>query len=448
MRTIVHFWPDLNPWIAALPDTRFQPFVEYKSHFLVWWGISLFLFKLGFRRQLDFDLCAVGTRVLENMNRVAGTDQESRPVHNTLRHYLGHLGWRPLSLLRTRMIRRLLRMKVLAQWRLLGSDYVVAIDATGWLGFSEPHCPYCLQQTRGKQTSYLHMVLEGKLVTSSGLALSIATEFIENSDVGPSLSTNPEQRKQDCELKAMSRLLPALRADFPQTRFCLTSDSLYGCATAIRLAQDYHCHYLFVFKPGRTPALWREFKALQELSPENSLHVQLPSGVTQSFRWVHHLEHSDEHHHTYLLNALQCTETKPNGDVTTFAWITNLPLTPNTVQEIAARGGRTRSNIENQGFNIQKNSDLNLEHPYSSRVEIMKAFYLLLQIAHLILQLLEHGSPLRLLAQSFRKTPIQLFGSLKNIARRLLESFRNHRIPDSAFDLHAAASIQIRLNSS
>ena len=415
---------------------------------MTWWGLSLFLFKLGGRRQLDFDLSPEGTWVLENINRMAGTDQESLPVHNTLRHYLGHLGWRPVAGLRTRMIRRLLRMKVLAQFRLLRTYYVVAIDATGWLKFSKPHCLQCLRQTHGEQTSYRHMVLEGKLVTSSGLALSIATEFIENTDLLESTSSSAEERKQDCELKAMSRLLPALRADFPQTRFCLTSDSLYGCATAIRLAQRYRCSYIFVFKPGRTPALWQEFKTLQELCPENSLRVQLPDGLTQSFRWVHDLEHTDDQNRTYRLNALECTETQPDGEVATFAWMTNLPVDASRVREIAARGGRARSKIENQGFNIQKNSDLNLEHAYSTRPEIMKAFYYLLQIAHLILQLLEHGSLLRRLAESFRKTPAQLFGSLKNIARRLLECFRNYRIPDLAYDLSAAASIQIRLNSS
>ena len=40
-----------------------------------------------------------------------------------------------------------------------------------------------------------------------------------------------------------------------------------------------------------------------------------------------------------------------------------------------------------------------------------------------------------------------LFGSLKNIARRVTDAFRNRHIPDEAFDPDVAASIQIRLDT-
>src|SRR5262249_30318045 len=102
----------------------------------------------------------------------------------------------------------------------------------------------------------------------------------------------------------------------------------------------------------------------------------------------------------------------------------------------------------NQGFNMQKNSDLNLEHVYSREETLMPVYYLLLQIAHLILQLLEKGSLLRRLAREVRKTPQQVFGAIRNIARRLLESVRNYRIADAACDVAAARCLQIRLADS
>jgi len=43
---------------------------------------------------------------------------------------------------------------------------------------------------------------------------------------------------------------------------------------------------------------------------------------------------------------------------------------------------------------------------------------------------------------------LQLFGSLKNLARRLLDAFRYVVLNDQAFDPRHAASIQIRLDSS
>jgi hypothetical protein len=43
---------------------------------------------------------------------------------------------------------------------------------------------------------------------------------------------------------------------------------------------------------------------------------------------------------------------------------------------------------------------------------------------------------------------VELFGSLKNMAQRLLESLRFRPWPDEAFDPTAAGSIQIRIDSS
>ena len=109
-------------------------------------------------------------------------------------------------------------------------------------------------------------------------------------------------------------------------------------------------------------------------------------------------------------------------------------------------GGRHRWHLENQGFNTQKNSGFNLKHASSHRY--WQAFSYLLQIAPLIRQLLEEGSPRRRLAQELGETPVQLFGSLKNIARRLLDSLRDVRIEDAAYHPAAAARIQLRLDRS
>ena len=102
---------------------------------------------------------------------------------------------------------------------------------------------------------------------------------------------------------------------------------------------------------------------------------------------------------------------------------------------------------ENEGFNTQKNSGLNLEHAYNHAC--LAAYYFLLQIAHLLLQLIEKGSLLRQLAQEQgKRTAVELFGSLKNMAQRLLESLRYWHWSDEAFDRTGARSFQIRLDSS
>jgi hypothetical protein len=106
VQTIRHFWPEFNYWLNQVHDPRFQPFVIYDRRFLVWWGIALYLFQLGSRRQLDFELDARGTRVLDNLNRLAQTQQETRPVHKTLHYFLGRSGTASYADLRTNMVQR------------------------------------------------------------------------------------------------------------------------------------------------------------------------------------------------------------------------------------------------------------------------------------------------------------------------------------------------------
>ncbi|MBI3412057.1 MAG: hypothetical protein HY040_27315 [Planctomycetes bacterium] len=444
MRTIRHFFPEINAWMDEIRDPRFLPSIVYHKRFLVWWGLSLFLFKLGSRRQLDYELDAQNTRVLDNLNRLAGTQQKTRPVNKTLNYFLGRIGAQQVADLRTRLVRRLLRMRVLDAGRLQG-HWVTATDGTGYLLFRQRHCPYCLERRYGEVTLYLHQVLEAKLLGPEGLVVSLGTVFIDQSDTADTpADADAERRKQDCELKAFNRLDAQLRTTFPQLSICYSGDSLFGCGRGLAMGNGPRRAFVYVLKPGRLPTLWQEFQTLLPLCAGQRRELVTSKGVRQVYRWVDNLSYTDSDKRPWSVTAIQCEETV-DGQTTTWAWITNLKVNAETVISVATKGGRHRWHIENQGFNTQKNSGLNLEHAYSHRC--WQAFYYLLQIAHLILQLVEKGNLLRQLAQELDKTPAQLFGSLKNIARRLLESFRFVRIQDEAYDPVAAAQIQIRLDS-
>ena len=73
-------------------------------------------------------------------------------------------------------------------------------------------------------------MLEAKIVTVSGLAISVETEFIHNSD-GAS--------KQDCELNAFYRMAVRLKKRFPQLNICLLLDSLYAAAPVMNILKKY-----------------------------------------------------------------------------------------------------------------------------------------------------------------------------------------------------------------
>jgi hypothetical protein len=412
-----------------LKDTRDQERIIYPRQFMSWMGLMLFMLKLGSRRQLRFELDC--PEALANLNRLSGCAQETMAHSDTLNHFLGHVPLREYPRLRRKMVNRLIRMKVLDKARLSG-HLLVDVDGTGQLFFRERHCPHCLQRTIKGQTQYYHHVLEAKLVTPEGLAFSIGTEFIENSD--------PHASKQDCEPKAFARLAKQLKRDFPQLRLCLCLDAIYANGTILSILKENGWKYFITFKQGSLPTVWSEYQALRELCPQNRKLHRTPEGKQQKFAWVHDLKHVDGQKRGHQFHAFECVE-QDDQRVSTFAWLTNFTIRPENVVAMGNRGARCRWKIENQGFNIQKNGGFNLEHDYSRDDGQIKNFYFLMQIAHMILQLIECGS---LLGQEAK----QLFGSLRNLAKRLGESIRNRLIPAEAVDPAAAATIQIRLDTS
>jgi hypothetical protein len=345
------------------------------------------------------------------------------------------------------MVYRLIRMKALDEARLQGR-FVILIDGSGYLVFRSRHCDHCLTQRHGETTLYMHQVLEAKLLGPAGTVVSIATEFIDNRDAQDTpAGVSQERFKQDCELKAQRRLLARLRAEFPQLRVCLSGDGLYACGEGFQVAKDHRCGYVYTFQPGRLPALWRDFQGLLRLCPDQRLERTTPQRVRQVYRWVNGLRYTDSAGRAWSFNAIVCEETDQDGREAQWSWLTSLEVSAATVVEVATKGGRERWRAENEGFNTQKNSGLNLEHAYSHTN--WAAYYFLLQIAHLLLQLVEKGSLLVHLAQGQgKRTAVELFGSLKNMAQRLLESLRYRHWPDEAFDRSGAAPIQIRLDSS
>jgi hypothetical protein len=392
-------------------------------------GLALFLLKLGARRQLRF---ALQTRaMLANLNRLAGTRVESLAHPDTLEHLLRKLPPEELDRVRTGMVRRLVRMKCLDRYRLFGR-FLLAIDGTGHLTFAERHCEHCLSQKQGGRTIYYHMVLEAKLVTPSGLAISVLTEFIENTD--------PKATKQDCELKAFYRLAKRLKEAFPQLPLCLLLDALYFCEPVLRVCRENRWAYIATFKEGNQPERWQEYEAIRGLSPANRKVWEGRKGRRQEFAWVEGLEIGQER-----TGVLECRERTSPEQTTTFVWGTNLAVKASTVVPLANQGGRLRWKIENEGFKEQKRGGYNLEHAYSKDPQAAKNYYKLLQIARTLDQLLEKGDLLR---KVIGGTVAAVFGGVRGLAPYLKESLRYFIIPEDALNPEDARSFQIRLDTS
>jgi len=384
----------------------------------------MFLFQLEARRRLRFDLNS--DFGLQNLNTLAQTHLETLPHPDTPIYLLKKLPLRHFDRLRTEMVRTLTRKRVLEQFRLLDTYYTIAVDGTGLLYFSKPHCPHCLTaQLSNGNTLYYHNVLEAKLIASNGLAISLASEFIENTD-GDS--------KQDCELKAFYRLIPRLRKAFPQLRICLLLDALFLNQTVLDLCKKYHLAYITTFKEGSLPAGFQEYETLLKLLPDQ-IKTTSHNGTRCRFRWANDLSLAE-----HCFHAFECHQTLPNGKRTRFVWATNIPVSASNVEALSQKGGRLRWKVENEGFNSQKNGGFALEHAYCENWTAARHLYFLLQIAHFIFQLICLGSLLK-------HPPPVLFGSLKAFAQRLLEAWRNALLDPLLLHSVLARPFQIRIRS-
>jgi len=408
IKTIRHFFPSFWSWLKNIPDLRNSRKIIYPPQCLIIIGLLLFILRLGSRRQIKFELSS--DTLIQNLKSFFPYQAEKIPHGDTLNYFLSRVDPEHIGNFRTSMIRRLLRAKCFAPYRLLGGYYLIVIDGTGHLSFSKRHCEQCVQKKlKNGETIYCHSVLEAKLILPFGMALSIDTEFIENTD--------PLASKQDCEVKAGYRLLAKIKSKFPQLKICLGLDSLFANQKIMEIAEKYNWKYIINFKTGSIPTVAQEFEALLPLEPENRLSF-CQKDVRQEYKWINQIDHEG-----HRVNVLSCHEIKNNQQPKEFVWLTNLKVTSRNCFIIANEGGRKRWKIENEGFNIQKNGGFNLEHAYSTNVFAVKNFYLLLQIAHILIQLLEYG----LLGKKRIK---KLYGSGKNVARRLLEELKFTLVDD------------------
>lgn len=407
LKTVRHWLPGLPRVMNRLSDPRNPDQSVYTQAHLLWFGILLFMMRLGSRRQLRFERIAHAFE--QNLASLCEqSDVEFVADPDTFAYYAERVSSQAIEKLLAYITVRLIRTKVLDPFRLYGY-FPIAIDGSQICTFDHepwPDCPH--RKLSDGSIQYFAYVLDAKLVTPCGMALTLATEMLTNEGY-------EYFQKQDCELKAFPRLLDKLHTLFPRTPLCLLLDGLYANQNVIRMIESNLWKYIITFKEGSMPDRFSEALSLASLQKDNRLHVR-HNNCTQSFRWADQLPVAE-----LTPNVLFCREQPDEKETTNFVWLTNFHLCNNSVQNIANKGGRLRWKIENEGFNVQKNDGYEMERPYSKRQNGFRIFYILLLMAHYLTQLILHGTLIRALAKSF--------GSAKNFARRLAESMRKYLLP-------------------
>ena len=419
-------------WLRALPDRRDREACDYSNAVLAWTAILMFQVRLGARRQIRHVLGTEPVRA-----RLQGLcDGEAVPAvphGDTVDDYLSTVDPAATQAVSQAMVRALLEARRLESFRLLDRYYLVTTDLTGHLYLGDSPSAFtegCLtQQAEDGRTLYYRPVCEAKLVTHSGLALSIGSEFVENP------AARPADSPQDSELPAAGRLFKTVKRAFPGFAFCALLDSRYANDTGFAMCRENDWRFIITLKEGSLPSVWKEFETLRQHAPENRRQVTV-NHITYQYAWVNGIPYGD-----HSLNVLECRFTDAAGDHR-FVWVTDLEVTATTCHPLAQEGGRGRWKTENEGFRAQKHAGFAMEHAYAKRPASAKNFYLLLQVAHILSQMFE--------CYCRGKTHVKrTFGSLRNLARFLLESFRRDAIPaPEALSQFLEQPIQVRLDSS
>lgn len=374
-------------------------------------GILMFCCRIPSRRRLR----EVGwsEEFHENWCRLSAARTDAVAHPDTLIHLLKKIDNEQLGSMAHKMVKDLIRAKRLPT-AFLDGHLMIAVDGVCIFSSRTYHCEECIVINHGDGvTSYLHYMLEAKVICRDGSTLSVMTEPILN----PKGNTYD---KQDCELKAFKRLQSRLKAAFPRTKMVLLADSLYACAPFFEICEDNTWEFIVTFKGGSIPTLFDEAMTLLSLETDTVKKLD-KDGVCQTWRWLDNLEYVAGKKE-FQLGFIEYRETDQAGDEDDryFAWLTSfLPNRDNVASY--GKGGRLRWKIENEGNNEQKNG-YRMEHFCDcSNTNALIGLFLLLQIAHTLMQLLA------------RSSIVEGFETLQFLAFLLLESLRNTRLPAYLF---------------
>ena len=338
---------------------------------------------------------------IKNIAQICGIELEEIPHCDTINDVFEQVRPNEIEKIIKYMITKLIRNKMLERYKIRDKYYHIVVDGTGLATSRKKYNKNCLVKNKtdkngNEYQEYSTYVLEAKLVVGD-MVFSIGSEFVENEDESVS--------KQDCEIKAFKRLSKKIKKEYPRLKIIIGADALYASKSIIDICKENGWKYIIRFKEGAIPTLYKEFKTVVERENESK---------KANYEYVTNLDYKEE-----KVNIIKHIDRD-----TEYVYITDLPITNKNI-EASINIGRKRWKIENEGFNVQKNGTFDIGHLYSKNTTAIKVHYLLIQIAHIIRQMLEQGSKtikelelkLKEISQKLKSTLISTFINLTQLKK-------------------------------
>jgi hypothetical protein len=257
-------------------------------------------------------------------------------------------------------LQELEKQGITKEYLVLGRYQCLLFDGTDHYCSCSGGCEHCLTKAhRNKKgevtkTTYHHQALAGVMAHPSHKEVfPVACEAIVRQDGGT---------KNDCEINAAKRLLPAVRGLLPKGQYSLLGvfDGLYPNGPMLRLLGECDMRFVIGIQEGYV------LVQAERLKKDNALQVRqwaAEAGETCTARWHNSLVLNGQNLDVEV-NYFEFEQFDRQGLRTYFnSWVTDIEVAQGNIEELAGIG-RSRWKVENETFNTLKNQDYHLEHSY------------------------------------------------------------------------------------
>lgn len=365
VKIITKYFPLLLSLLDKLTDKRHKSYVSYSIRTIIL--TRLFSLICGVISMNGMTRAFNTENTIKNLSSICHQKMIEIPHWQTIQDVIEQLEIEEIRDIRRYMVKAIVRSKMFDNARYNGA-FQLLVDATGVSSHDYNLNNTCITKKSKKGVLKYHKyVLEAKIVVGN-VVISLDSEWVENSTI------KTEKQKQDCEISAFKRMAPRIKKEFPKMKFIITGDALYATKPTIDICKKYNWNYIFNLKKNRLKQIYQDFeddiKYQNEVTKEN---YYLSSSINYKGIW---------------LSAFRYHDKEVDKE---FNYISNLKVTNHNIEKIV-KMGRKRWKIENEGFNEQKNGTFCISHLSSRNENAIKVHYYLIQIAHIIRQLLEYGS--------------------------------------------------------
>jgi hypothetical protein len=259
----------------------------------------------------------------------------------------------------------------LTRFQCLGGRVLIALDGSEYFCSRKIKCSQCSTRRRADGgVECFHAFLGATLVAPGHhQVLPLPPEFIAPQDGA---------EKQDCERNAAKRWLSRHGRSVEHLRPIFLGDDLFACQPIAAAVQQTGGNFILTCKPASHQTI-AEYLHGAKLEEQRQTVRKGRQCTTTIYRWLAGVPLRATAD-AMVVNWFSI-ETRNAAGKRTYhnSFVTDLPLTADSVAELAACG-RARWKIENETFNVLKTNGYNLEHNFGHGKQTLASIFLTLNL--------------------------------------------------------------------